>query len=129
MKVAGSGTRPDPASLHRHPGPPFTLGGGDLLDTGRRPHRAPAPAPAPCPDLPQGAVDVDRDAYADRGPPGTDGRALGDDRQDLDRDGPGRTVPVLLLQRLRAVMSPWEVVARMSSSVVPLFLRALLTRP
>jgi hypothetical protein len=32
-------------------------------------------------------------------------------------------------QRLRAVMSPWEVVARMSSSVVPSFLRALLTRP
>ncbi len=125
MKVAGSGARPDPASPHRYPGPPFTLGGGDLLGAGRRPHRAPAPGPG----LPRGAVDVGRGAYADRGPLGTDGRILGDDRRDLDRDGPGRMVPVPLLQRLRAVMSPWEVVARMSSSMVPLFLRALLTRP
>jgi hypothetical protein len=35
------------------------------------------------------------------------GRVLGDDRQDLDRGGRGRTVVVLVLQRLRAVMSPW----------------------
>src|SRR5215210_3261493 len=63
----------------------------------------------------------------DRGPLGTDGRAVGDDRQDLDRGGPGRMVLVQLLQMLRASMSPWEVVARMSSSAVPSFLRALLT--
>lgn len=43
--------------------------------------------------------------------------------------GPGRTVLVLPLQRLRAVMSPCDVVARMSSSAVPSFLRELLTRP
>lgn len=36
---------------------------------------------------------------------------------------------VVLGQRLWAVMSPLEVVARMSSSVVPVFLRELLTRP
>ena len=65
----------------------------------------------------------------DRGLLGADGRVRGDDRLDLDRGGPGRTVLVPLVQRLRAVMSPREVVARMSSSVVPSFLRALLTRP
>lgn len=36
---------------------------------------------------------------------------------------------VQFVQRLRAVMSPREVVARMSSSAVPSFFRALLTRP
>ncbi|WP_440100144.1 hypothetical protein [Streptosporangium sp. H16] len=39
--------------------------------------RTEPPRPAlTCPGLPQGAVDVDRGAYADRRPPGTDGRAL-----------------------------------------------------
>lgn len=43
--------------------------------------------------------------------------------------GPAGSSWFCSFQRLRAVMSPREVVARMSSSAVPSFLRALLTRP
>lgn len=47
----------------------------------------------------------------------------------IGRGESGRTVRFPLFQRLWAVMSPWEVVARMSSSAVPSFFKALLTRP
>jgi hypothetical protein len=40
--------------------------------------------------------DFSRALHVDRRPLGTDGRVLGDDRQDLDRGGPGRIVLVLL---------------------------------
>ncbi|REG00089.1 hypothetical protein DFJ67_6135 [Asanoa ferruginea] len=65
-------------------------------------------------------------------------RARTEDVHDAAAYGPAATDrisvaegPSLLCgsQRVRAVMSPCEVVARMSSSAVPSFLRALLMRP
>ena len=43
--------------------------------------------------------------------------------------GCGRHAGEATAQRLRAAMSPWEVVARTARAGVPSFLRLLLTRP